>query len=64
MDNPTSIQAYEKMREAFHALQLSKPNDRSETDRNHAITLTEYQKVLAFFWVWVVMPTETAKDND
>lgn len=36
------------------ATRMSKPNDRSEVDRAWAVTLTELEKVLAYFQFWVV----------
>lgn len=38
---------------ALEALKAHKPNDRSEKDRHWAITITEMEKVIAFFRTWV-----------
>lgn len=36
-----------------------KPDDRSETARRYSITITELEKALAYFEVWVVKEAET-----
>lgn len=41
-----------------NALKLAremKPNDRSEKDRHFAIAITELEKVIAYFYRWVVI---------
>jgi hypothetical protein len=38
-----------KLFEALEALKDSKPNDRSKDDRRFAITITEMEKVIAYY---------------
>lgn len=37
----------------YNLMRASKPNDRSEQDRCWAIAVTDMQKLVAFFKVWV-----------
>ena len=39
-----------------------KPNDRSEKDRAYAVTITEMEKLLAYFYLFVMTDEETRKD--
>ena len=39
---------------ALFTLRTSKPNDRSEKDRYYAVTITELEKVLAYFTMFVL----------
>lgn len=38
------------------ALRAAKPNDRSELDRRYAVTITELEKVVAYFSVYCMTP--------
>jgi len=40
--------------EALKALQEAKPAEHSETSRYHAITITELEKVIAFYAIFVL----------
>lgn len=42
------------IREALDNLKLLKPGDRSELDRRYAVTITEMEKVMAYFWAFVM----------
>lgn len=44
--------------EAYNELKKNKPNDRSEKDRRYAVTITEMEKVLGYFYLWVVKGDE------
>lgn len=37
----------------LETLRENKPDDRSERDRRYAITITEMEKVVAYFKTWV-----------
>ena len=43
-----------KLQEALQALRDNKPEERSEEARRYAVTITELEKVLAYFAVFVV----------
>lgn len=43
-----------KLREALESLRKTKPGDRSEVDRRIAVTITELEKVLAYYLAFVV----------
>lgn len=47
-------QAVQKLEEALDALRQAKPEDRSEEARRYAVTITELEKVLAYFNTFVV----------
>lgn len=36
-------------------LKARKPNDRSDKDRHYAVAITEAEKLLAWFYVWVAL---------
>lgn len=38
---------------AMKTLREFKPNDRSDKDRRYAVTITELEKVYAYFFTWV-----------
>jgi hypothetical protein len=42
---------------AYQALNSAKPQDRSETARRYAVTITEMEKVLAYFRMMVIEET-------
>lgn len=44
---------YEALNKVFEMMKANKPNDRSEVDRHWAIAITEMQKLVAFFKVYV-----------
>lgn len=41
------------IKQAIDELIAAKPNDRSEKDRRYAITITEIEKVLAYYQYWI-----------
>jgi dTDP-D-glucose 4,6-dehydratase len=41
------------LEQALETLSKAKPNDRSEKDRRYAVTITELEKVIAWFKVYV-----------
>lgn len=41
------------IKQAIDELQEAKPGDRSEIDRRYAITITEMEKVLAYYEYWI-----------
>lgn len=45
---------YVLLKGAVSIFQENKPGDRSERDRSFAVTITELEKVLAYFKVFVV----------
>lgn len=40
--------------DTYRLLKARKPNDRSERDRRWAVTITEYEKVVAYFKTFVI----------
>jgi hypothetical protein len=48
------ITALDKLEEALAQLRQEKPEDRSELARRYAVTITELEKVLAYFVVFAV----------
>lgn len=53
---PTFIM--EELEQVYQAMKSNKPNDRSEQDRCWAIAITDVQKLVAFFKVYVVKSNE------
>lgn len=46
--------AYEVLKETLSVMKASKPDERSERARSYAVTITELEKVIAYFKVFVV----------
>jgi len=49
--------AWFKLKDALDALKEGKPNDRGEKDRAYAVAITEMEKLLAFFYFFVIAET-------
>jgi uncharacterized UPF0160 family protein len=47
------LQTMDELIRVFELMKANKPNDRSEYDRCWAIAITDMQKVVSFFKVWV-----------
>lgn len=45
--------AYEKLLDALEALKQEKPDERSEEARRYAVTITELEKVIAYYWTFI-----------
>ena len=45
--------AYEKLLYALQALRAEKPEDRSEKARRYAIAITELEKVIAYYYMFI-----------
>lgn len=45
----------EQIKAALAALRNNKPEDRSEKARRYAVTTTEMEKVLAYFYLYVIL---------
>ena len=43
-----------RLQETLNALREDKPNDRSMIDRVYAVTITDLEKIMAFFMVYAV----------
>ena len=54
--------AWFKLKDALAALKEGKPNDRGEKDRAYAVTITEMEKIVAYFYLFVMTDEETRKD--
>lgn len=55
MENvPIDLQLYLMMKELLHQLKMAKPTDRNELARRYAVTITEQEKVLAYFNTFVI----------
>lgn len=50
----TNMALLNELRDTLAELVANKPNDRSEADRCWAIAITDMQKLIAFFKVYVV----------
>ena len=48
------MQAMGDLMRALNRLRATKPNDRSEKDRRYAVTITEMEKVAAYFRFFVI----------
>jgi len=46
--------AMDKLQKMLEFLRFTKPEDRSEKARRYAVTITEMEKVVAYFQTWVV----------
>jgi hypothetical protein len=44
-------------------LKKAKPNDKSELDRRYAITITEFEKVIAYFDYYVFRDDHSSSDD-
>ena len=53
MDN-VDMRLYLMMKELLHQLKLAKPTERNELARRYAVTITEQEKVLAYFNTFVI----------
>jgi len=54
MENkPTVEHVAEVLKSALAILRLAKPEDRSELDRRFAVTITELEKVFAYFNTYI-----------
>lgn len=42
------------LRGALSRMQAGKPNDRSEADRRWAVSITEMEKTIGYFYTWVI----------
>ena len=45
---------FSQMQLLLDSLTAEKPNDRSELDRRYAVTITEIEKIIAYFKTYVV----------
>ena len=57
------IEIKSQLEDVLQSLKNSKPDDRSEIARRYAVTITELEKVVAYFKVYVVWPNEDAPDT-
>ncbi len=57
------VQCYNALQVAMEALGIHKPNDGSEYDRRYAVTVTELEKVFAYFNTFVVVPLRVASND-
>lgn len=53
-DLTTDEQLMVRLGNVLNEFQAKKPNDRSEKDRRYAVTITELEKAIAWFYLWVV----------
>lgn len=51
-DNPEQ-QAYQRLCDVLEYLRSVKPNDKSEKDRRYAVSITELEKAIGYFYTWV-----------
>lgn len=50
---PTSLDVIQALASALKTLRASKPEDRTERDRRYAVTITDLEKVIAYFMTYV-----------
>lgn len=48
------LESIKSLRDTLAVLKKHKPDDRSELDRRYAVTITELEKTLAYFYTFVV----------
>ena len=60
MQNKANEDCLDMMRDLLHKLKSSKPEERTELARRYAVTITELEKVLAYFYVYVM--SESARE--
>lgn len=53
-DKPTATDVIKAFGLALKTLKAAKPEDRSQTDRRYAVTITDLEKVMAYFVTYVV----------
>ena len=51
--NKANEDCLESMRDLLRKLRDAKPEERNELARRYAVTITELEKVLAYFWAYV-----------
>ena len=61
---PSSSRCEAILNAALLELMRAKPEDRSIWARRYAVTITELEKVIAYFSYWVVQEDETASDGN
>ena len=54
--------AFGNLKTTLVVLRNSKQNDRSEKDSAYAVTITEMEKLLAYFYLFVMTDEEARKD--
>lgn len=47
-------ECFTKLFDAMKELKDSKPNNKSEADRRYAVTITDLEKVMAYFQVYII----------
>ncbi len=57
MPDSELVKIYQVLASALITLRDAKPNDRSEMDRRWAITVTEMEKVVAYYNSWILDPS-------
>lgn len=53
--SPEDTVSLEALKAALELLKAGKPNDRSEKDRRYAVAITELEKTLAYFYLYVIL---------
>lgn len=51
--NESEHDVIEKLQDALNALRKAKPDDRSEVARRYAVTITEMEKVIAYYSTYI-----------
>lgn len=52
--NKANEDCLETMRDLLRKLRDAKPDERTELARRYAVTITETEKILAYFWAYVM----------
>ena len=59
----TEMEVNRQLEEVLQLLRNSKPEERNEIARRYAVTITELEKVIAYFKVYIVWPDGDAPDT-
>jgi hypothetical protein len=54
----SDAEQFERLVEALRLLKANKPADRSEKARAYAIVITEMEKTVAYFKLWIIQGAE------
>ncbi len=54
--NEKDLQVWALLRQALESLKMAKPEERNEKARRYAVTITETEKVVGYFYLFMVGP--------
>lgn len=50
----TDQDVFDRMQDLANVIKQAKPEDRSSKDRAYAVTRTEFEKVISFFYTFII----------